>query len=146
MARSPSTKSLTYQAVRPTRQTGSGTQLLRGFDNRGNAAARAGKCVVALLPFGRAVRRRELHGGDLVFGAVRRPVRIVRGHDIGLRVGMMERGVDHAGSHALGDQRAQGGLAGTARELDPIAIANAALLGVMRMNLKAILFVPDDIR
>src|ERR1700722_6612533 len=120
MARSPSAKSFTDQAVRVTRQAGDGTQLLRGFDNRGNAATRPRKRVVALLPLGGAVRRGDLHRRDLVFGAIRRPIRIIGRNDVGLRVRMMERGVDHTGRHTLRDQRTQSGAAGAACELPPI--------------------------
>ena len=54
----------------------------------------------------------------------------------------MERGVDHARLHALGDPRAQHGLAGAAGDADPVAVGDAALLGVVRMDLEAVLVVP----
>jgi hypothetical protein len=58
---------------------------------------------------------------------------------------MVERRVNHAWRHALSDLRAQRRLAGAADEPHPIAIANTALLGVMRVDFETILFVPDDI-
>jgi hypothetical protein len=57
----------------------------------------------------------------------------------------MERRVDHSGRHPLRDQGAQRRLAGAARELYPVAVADAALLGVVGMDLEAILFVPDHV-
>ena len=88
----------------------------------------------------------HLHRRHLVFGAVGRPVGIVGGDDIGLRVRVMEGGVDHARRDAVGDQRAQRGLAGAAGELDPVAVADAALLGVVGMDFEPVLLVPDHIR
>ena len=38
--------------------------------------------------------------------------------------------------------RAQHGLAGAARDADPVAVADAALLGVVRMDLEPVLVVP----
>src|SRR3984957_5448594 len=146
MARSPSAKAPARQAARAMRSTGGATTLLRGFHHMGDAAAVAGEFIVALLPFGRAVRRRDLNRRDLVFGAVGRPVRVVGGDDVGLGFGVMERGVDHARRHPLGDEGAQRGLAGAARELHPVAVADAALLGIVRMHLQAVLLVPDYVR
>ena len=72
----------------------------------GRIAARLrGLRGVVLLPVGRPVRRRHLHRRHLVFRAVRRPVGIVGGDHVGLRVGVVEGGVDHAGRHAVGDRR-----------------------------------------
>src|SRR3546814_3249433 len=42
----------------------------------GDAPAAVGQVLVAFLPFAGAVRRRDLHGGDLVFRAIGRPVGI----------------------------------------------------------------------
>jgi hypothetical protein len=55
---------------------------------------------------------------------------------------MVEGRVDHARRHAVGDPRTQGRAAGSAVELHPIAVAHAALLGVVRMDLQHVLFVP----
>ncbi len=54
--------------------------------------------IIFALPPGRAVGRRDLHRRHLVFGAVGRPVRIVGGDDVGLRVRVVEGRVDHARS------------------------------------------------
>ena len=81
----------------------------------------------------------------LYSGTIGGPVRIVGGDDVGLRGRMMERRVDHARRHALGDQRAQRGLAGAARELHPIAVADAALFGIVRMDFQPVLLVPEHV-
>ena len=93
----------------------------------------------------RAVGRRHLHGGHLVFRAVGRPVGEVGGDDVGLRARVVEGGVDHARRHAVGDQRAQRRLAGAAGQPHPVAIADAALLGIVRMDFQPVLLVPDDV-
>src|SRR4051812_31012777 len=105
----------------------------------------AGLLVIGLLPIGRAVGRRDLHRGDLVFRTVGGPVGILRGDDVGLGVGVVEGGVDHAGGDAVGDQRPQRGFSGAAGEPDPVAVAYAALLGVVRMDFEPVFAVPDDI-
>jgi hypothetical protein len=58
----------------------------------------------------------------------------------------MECRVDDAGLHAVADQRAKDRVAGAAGDADPVAILHAALFGVVRMNLEAILAVPHDVR
>ncbi len=58
----------------------------------------------------------------------------------------MERRVDDARRHTIGDERSQGGFPGAARNFHPIAIADAALLGVVGMNFETVLLVPGDIR
>ena len=40
---------------------------------------------------------------------------------------------------------AQHGLAGAAPDADPVALADAALLGVVRMDLEHVLVVPRDV-
>ena len=59
--------------------------------------------------------------------------------------GMVEGRVDDARRHALGDQRPQRRLAGAALDAHPVAVADAALLGVVRVDLQPVLLVPDDI-
>ena len=68
----------------------------------------------------------------------------------GDRHGLLERDIrrethDQLAGLGLGDQRAQRRLAGAARELHPVAVADAAILGVMRMDLEPILLVPHDV-
>jgi hypothetical protein len=58
---------------------------------------------------------------------------------------MVERRVDDARRHAIGDERPQGRFPGAARNLHPIAIADAALFGVVRMDFEKVFFVPGDI-
>ena len=58
----------------------------------------------------------------------------------------MKRRVDDARRDTIGDQRSQGRLPGAACNFHPIALIDAALLGVMRMDFETVLFVPDDIR
>src|SRR6267142_6504646 len=60
------------------------------------------------------------------------------------RLGMVEGRVDHARRHAVGDPRTQDRAAGPAVEHHPIAAAHAALLGVVRMDLQHVLFVPHS--
>jgi hypothetical protein len=57
---------------------------------------------------------------------------------------MVEGRVDHARRHAVGDPRTQDRAAGPAVEHHPIAAAHAALLGVVRMDLQHVLFVPHS--
>ena len=54
----------------------------------------------------------------------------------------MEGRVDHTGLDALGDYRAQDGIAGAAAHAHPVAVADAALLGVVRVDLQHVLVVP----
>jgi len=58
---------------------------------------------------------------------------------------VVEGRVDHARRHAIGDQRPQGGLAGTACDLHPVAVPHAAVLGVEGMDLETIRLVPDHV-
>src|SRR5262252_10919009 len=58
---------------------------------------------------------------------------------------MMERRIDHAWSHPLGDQRTQSRLAGAAYQLHPIPVTHAALFGIVRMYFEAIFLVPDHV-
>ena len=57
----------------------------------------------------------------------------------------MERGVDDAGLHALADLRTQHGFTRATRDTDPIAISDAALFGIVRVDFQAILPVPDRV-
>src|SRR5262249_42386665 len=127
--------------MRAARASGSLMWLLRRLERR-DATAFARELLVVLLPARRPVRRRNLHCRDLVFRTIGRPVGEVRGDDVRLRVRMMERGIDHAGGDLVGDQGPQGRLAGTAREPHPVAVAYAALFGIVRMNLEDILGMP----
>src|SRR5277367_4568850 len=62
------------------------------------------------------------------------------GHQIvGARFGMMKRRIYDARLHALSHQRSQTRLAAARSHLEPIAVADAAQLGVARMYLEAIL-------
>mgnify|MGYP003694033359 CR=1 FL=1 len=109
----------------PSRQTCRST-VRTGSCMRYSAASTPARCGASGGParhrpsaIRRTVRRRNLHRRDLVFRAVGGPVGILRGDDVGLRVRVMERGVDHARRHAIGDHRAQGGFAGAARRAAP---------------------------
>src|SRR6185312_7610462 len=99
--------------------------------------------AVTALPFGRLIDAYRLYRGDLVFRAVGRPVRIVRGDDVGARIGEMERRVDDPGQHARRDACPQHRLARPALYTDPVVLPDAALLGVVRVDLDAILVVPQ---
>ena len=58
---------------------------------------------------------------------------------------MVERGVDHARRHALGDQRAQRRLASPTLQTHPVAVAHAAHLGIVRVDLEPVFRVPDHV-
>ena len=118
----------------------------RGFGCLGDAAALLGLFAIPLLPVGRPVRARNLHGRDLELRTIGRPIGEISGDDIDLRGRMMEGRVDDARRDTIGDERPQGRLPGAACNFHPIAIIDAALLGVMRMDFETVLFVPDDIR
>ena len=98
--------------------------------------------AVVALPLRGLRHRHHLHRRHLVLGAVGRPVGVVGGDHVGARLGEVEGGVDHARLHALGDRRAQHRLAGAAGDADPVAVADAALLGVVRMDLEPVFVVP----
>ena len=100
---------------------------------------------VGLLPFGRLRHRHHLHGRDFVFGAVGGPVRAVGGDHVGTRLGEVEGGVDHSGLHAFGHLGAQHGVAGAALDADPVALVDATLLRVVRMNFEPVFVVPHHI-
>src|SRR5579862_2174782 len=145
MMRSPSAVLCWRQTDEATATVGARMPLLRRLDRRGYAAALACELVVLFLPLGRAVRGRDLDRRHLVFRAVGGPVGILGGDDVDLGVRVVERRIDDARCHALRNQRAQRGLAGAARELDPIAIVDAALLGVVRMDFQPVFLVPHDV-
>src|SRR5450830_401798 len=86
--------------------------------------------------------RQHVHRGHLVLGAVGGPVAAVGGDHIGPRLGEVEGGVDHPGRHALGDGGTQHGLARAALDAHPVAVADAALLGVVRVDLQPVFVVP----
>ena len=76
------------------------------------------------------VRRRHLHGGDLVLGAVGRPVGVLGRHDVGAGDRIVERRVHDALRDPVGDPGVQRRLADAAGERHAVAVADAALLGV----------------
>src|SRR5579883_1312240 len=112
----------------------------------GDAPERKPFLPVALLPIGEMIGAPDLYRRDLVFGAIGRPVGIFRGHDIGAGYGVVEGRVDDARLHAVADLGAQRDRAGAALQRHEIAVADAAALGVERMNLQHVLFVPDIVR
>ena len=59
--------------------------------------------------------------------------------------GEVERRVDDAGLHALGDAGVQRRLAGAAGERHEVAVVDAAVLGVPGVDLEHVLVVPDDV-
>ena len=76
--------------------------------------------------------RRHLHGGHLVLRAVGRPVGVLGGDDVGAGHGMVERRVDDALRHAVGDLRAQRRRADAAGQRHQSPSLDAAHLGVVR--------------
>ena len=109
------------------------------FDSRGQAT----RLPVVLLPLGHVPRELHLHGRHFVFGTTRRPVRKFRGHHVRASHGVVKRGVNHAGLHALGDSRGQRDIAGAAGERDQIAVLDATILSVRRMDFEHVHIVPD---
>src|SRR5579872_1727290 len=109
----------------------------------GDAPQREAFLAIALLPIGEMIGAPDLHGRDLVFRTIGRPVGIVGGDDIGARHRMMEGRVDDAGLHAVADLGVQRNRASPALQRDEVAVANAAALGVERMDFQHVLFVPD---
>src|SRR6202012_3193119 len=144
MARSPATRPGFRQAMRLTLSSGGATLLLRRFQWR-DTAALAGELLVFLLPARWSVRWRNLHRGDLVFRTIGRPVGVVGGDDIGLGVRMVERCIDDARRHTVGEQSAQRRLAGAARQPHPVAVTDAALLGIVRVDLEQVFLVPERV-
>src|SRR6187399_140658 len=110
------------------------------------AWARGLRGLPPLLPRGRLRHLDHLHRGYLVLGTVRGPVGIVRGDEVGARLGKMERGVHHARRDSLGDLHAQHRVTGAAGDAHPVAMLDAARLGVVRMDLEAVLAVPGQVR
>ena len=55
----------------------------------------------------------------------------------------MERGVDHARGHPIGNLRAR--LARAAGEPPAVAVADSALLRVLRMNFEQVFLVPERV-
>src|SRR5579884_3090940 len=112
----------------------------------GDAPQREAFFAVALLPIGKMVGAPDLNRGHLVFRTIRRPVGVIRRHDVGPGHGVMEGRIDDAWLHAVADLGVQRNLAGAALERDEIAVDNAAALRVERMDLEQVLLVPDVIR
>jgi len=83
-----------------------------------------------------------LHGSDFVFRAIGRPVGIVGSDDIGAADRVMEGGIDHARLHPFADLGLQHGVSAAAGNADPVAVVNATLVGIVRMNLEPVLVVP----
>ena len=54
---------------------------------------------------------------------------------------MVEGRVDDARRDAVGDDRTQRGLADAALQLDPVAVTDAALFGIVGMDLEDVLFM-----
>ena len=100
---------------------------------------------VALPAAGLSIRR-DLDGGHLVFRTVGGPVGVVGGHHVGAGGREVEGGIDDARLHALGKQGAQPRFSGPAGDADPVAIGDAAVFGVNRMNLQAVLVMPGRVR
>src|ERR1700730_15680112 len=96
----------------------------------------------ALLPLGGLAHTDGLHGGHLVLGAIRGPVGIIRGDHIGPGLGKMKSRVDHAGLNPLGHPGAQHRVARAALDAHPVPFGNAAVLGVLGMDLQTIFVMP----
>src|ERR1700678_433769 len=143
MMRLPSVAPLWRQVAEATVTVGSRIQLLRGLGRRRYTAAFARESFVLRLPARGAIRLRDLHRGHIVFGTVGGPIRIFGCYHVRLRVGVMERRVNDAGRYAIGDVDAKRRFAGATCELDPVAVADAALLRVVRMHFEQVFLVPQ---
>ena len=97
---------------------------------------------IALLPFREVVDAPDLDRRHLVLRAIGRPIRVIRGDDIGRRVWIVEGRVDDARLHAVGDLGTQRGLARPADQPDQIALDDAAVFGIRWMDLQHILLMP----
>ena len=58
---------------------------------------------------------------------------------------MVKGRIDHTGQHALADPRPQHGVAGSAGDTQPIAIANAAQFGIGRVQFQQVFLVPFQV-
>src|ERR1700692_906926 len=96
----------------------------------------------ASLPLGGLADAGGLHCGDLVLGAIRGPVGVIRGDHVRSRLRKVKRGVDDAGLDPLRHPGAQHRVARATFDTHPITFGNAAVLGVLRMDFQAILVVP----
>src|SRR5713226_8703600 len=97
----------------------------------------------ALLPLGGLAHTDGLHGGHLVLGAIRGPVGIIRGDHIRSGLGKMKRRVDNAGLNPLGHPGAQHRVARATLDAHPVPFGNAAVFRVLRVDLQAILVMPQ---
>ena len=98
-----------------------------------------------LLPVRLLVRQSDLNRRHLVFRAVRGPVGILRGDHVGARYRMVERRVDNALRHALGNQRPERRRPHAAGDGHHLAVPDAAHLRVMRMDFENVLGMPGHI-
>lgn len=116
---------------------------LRQVSRRQQLPLRIAEGAIALLPFRGLADTGDFHRGNLVLGAVGGPVRVFRGDHVGAGEREVEGGVDHARLHALADACAQHGVAGAAGNANPVALLDAALFGIVGMDLKHIFAVPE---
>jgi len=88
-------------------------------------------------------RGRDLHGGDFVLGAIRRPVAVLGGHNVGAGFGVVKGRVDDARLHARCDFGAQRDVALAAGQRNQLAVLDAAHFGIAGMNFEQVFAVPD---
>ena len=75
----------------------------------------------------------------LVLGTVGRPVRVLGRDDVGAGFREVERRVHDARTHAIGDVGVQHDFTRPARHADPVAVLDAAHLGIVRVDLEHVL-------
>src|SRR5688572_16094954 len=87
----------------------------------------------------------DLDGGDLVLGAVGRPVRVLRRHEVYARLREVEGRVHDAAGDAPGERSTHDDFAGAARDADQVAVLDAAGLGVVRVHFENVFLVEDEV-
>ena len=100
---------------------------------------------ILFLPVRPAVGGADFDRRHFVFRAIGRPVGVLGGHHVGARVGEVERRVDDARLHAVRDVRLHGGFAGAGNHRHMIALADAAMFGVVGMDFQNVLGMPGDV-
>src|SRR5579875_4067625 len=90
----------------------------------------------ALLPRIPLLHAHDLDRRDLVLRTVRRPVRVLGRHDVRGRLREVEGRVDDTRLDPVRHPRSQYGIAGAAHDAHPIAVTDAPLVGIVRMDLE----------
>ena len=98
------------------------------------------------MPIGFSGDPINLNSCDLIFRTIGCPIRVVGGDDIGAAFGVMKRGINNTRLHPVRQVGCQYSVASATLYLDQIAIDNAAIFGIMRVNFQYIFIMPVDVR